>query len=127
VILAVLDEVTRSHLLAAVTAHVTKLRRDGMPVPVSVREVVETLATDGHTRPTFDDPLSDLDGDPMDVLAYSYRGAGARLGISDRSVRRLVREGHLSAVDIGGCRRIRARDLRAFVDGLHPVSEEAAA
>ena len=39
------------------------------------------------------------------------------LGLSERSVRRIIRAGDLPAIRIGGSPRIRSADLRAYLDG----------
>ena len=39
------------------------------------------------------------------------------LGLSERSVRRIIQAGDLPAIRIGGSPRIRSADLRAYMDG----------
>ena len=39
------------------------------------------------------------------------------LGLSERSVRRIIQAGDLPAIRIGGSPRIRSADLRAYLDG----------
>lgn len=120
-ILAVVDDVTRAHLAAAIAAHQAALRRNGIPVPASVRELAQALAKDGQARPAFDDNGEPGDAGPMEKLAVDYRDAGAMVGVSDRTVRRLVQRGDLPAVDLAGCRRIRVADLVAYAASLPTV------
>lgn len=70
----------------------------------------------GQGRPNVAPGGEGQDTDLM--LALSYDAAGRRLGVSGRTVRRLVAESKLPAVDIGACRRIRVADLAAYVAGL---------
>ena len=39
------------------------------------------------------------------------------LGLSERSVRRIIQAGDLPAIRVGGSPRIRSADLRAYLDG----------
>ena len=39
------------------------------------------------------------------------------LGLSERSVRRIIQAGDLPAIRVGGSPRIRTADLRAYLDG----------
>ena len=39
------------------------------------------------------------------------------LGLSERSVRRIIQAGDLPAIRVGGSPRIRSADLRAYMDG----------
>ena len=52
-----------------------------------------------------------------DVVAVTYSEAARRLSVSERTVERLIGSGALPAVAIGGCPRIRATDLTAYVEG----------
>jgi excisionase family DNA binding protein len=52
------------------------------------------------------------------ALLLDYRHAGEWLDLSDRTVRRLVHDGELPAVKIGGATRIRRVDLEAYVEKL---------
>ncbi len=46
----------------------------------------------------------------------TYREAGKLLGVTDRTVWQLVRDGHLPAVRFGRSVRIDPADLRAFIE-----------
>ena len=54
----------------------------------------------------------------MDALLLRVPEAAAQLGISRAKLYELIAAGKLPAVKVGGCRRIRAADLRDFVDHL---------
>lgn len=123
-ILIVDDHIGR-HLALAVKEHVRELRRSGLPVPAVLLDLVTVCATGGQARPTLDGPTGTGEGAAMDELTVDYRSAAGRLGVSDRSVRRLVRAGQLPAVEVGGAKRIRVADLREYVDRLQPVDPEA--
>jgi excisionase family DNA binding protein len=124
VILVVSDAVAR-HLGAALRLYVRELRRDGVPVPMALSELA-IAASSGQARPTLDGPADAGDHPGMDPFAVDFRAAGDLLGVSDRSVRRLVRAGELTAVPIGGCKRIRVADLKNYLAGLPAVDKEAA-
>ena len=57
-------------------------------------------------------------GSEMDRLLFKVPEAAAQLGISRAKLYELLASGALASVKVGGCRRIRSEDLRAFVDGL---------
>jgi excisionase family DNA binding protein len=84
-----------------------RYRRDGQHWP-PVLESLRLLASSGQGRPIFDG----------DILAMNYESAGRLLGVSERTVRRLVANGELPRVEIGGCSRVTVDDLRAYKDGL---------
>jgi excisionase family DNA binding protein len=71
------------------------------------------MASEGQAR-----PILDFDAHPGDSLAMTYDEAARRLAVSSRTVRRLVANGELPRVDIGGCSRIATADLEAFAEGL---------
>jgi excisionase family DNA binding protein len=124
-VILVVDGAVGRHLAAALSAHIRELRRDGLPIPPALAEIAAVAATGGQARPSVDD--SAVSGDPaaVDQLAFDYRAAADRLGVSDRSVRRLVADGKLDAVEVAGCKRIRAADLENYVAALPAVGERA--
>jgi len=56
----------------------------------------------------------------MDALLIKVPEAAAQLGISRAKLYELIGSGALPTVKVGGCRRVRTDDLRAYVDGLSP-------
>jgi excisionase family DNA binding protein len=126
VILAVVDETTRRHLLAAVSAHLVSLRRDGVPVPPEVPALATVLRSGGQRVPeSANVRRSHTAAAPSasEVLAVDYRTAAQRLGVSVRTLKRRVAAGELPVVEIGGCRRIRESDLEAYVASLPVVND----
>jgi excisionase family DNA binding protein len=106
------------------TAYAARCRTDGVTMPVDLQALLALLANSGQRRPFLG--LSAVDGDDaaMEALALDYRTVAGRLGVSDRTVRRLVRSRELPAVRIGGQPRVRTADLQEFVDGLDPLGED---
>lgn len=111
-----LDDVVASHIVRALVQHARWCRSNGIAVPAPLVEMLDQLASAGQRRPTVvaaaPDPHDDL------MLALTYESAARRLGVSERSVRRLVAAGKLRAIDVAGCRRIRAADLARYVENL---------
>lgn len=122
----VVDDAIGRHVAAAVRVHIRELRREGLPVPAALADLAAICASGGLARPNMDGPTGAGDHPGMDPFAVDYRSAGDLLGVSDRSVRRLVRAGELTAVPIGGCKRIRVADLQNYLAGLPAVDKEAA-
>ena len=58
-------------------------------------------------------------GELFDRL-LTLKEVGFILGLSERSVRRIVQAGDLRAIRIGGSPRVRSADLRAYLDGAPP-------
>jgi len=58
----------------------------------------------------------------METLLLKIPDVANYLGLSRAKVYELITEGALPAVKIGGCRRVRAVDLRAFVDSFDAAS-----
>ena len=117
------DGPLRSHLRLALTEYADQCRRqERKPVPPEFAVLIESLrrprAASSGQPGTGCGGLADAE--PVQPDALDYRTAADRLSVSDRTVRRLVKQGDLPAVDIGGCRRIRSSDLTAFLDGLQP-------
>lgn len=51
-------------------------------------------------------------------LLLRLRDAAEVLGISERSLRRLIERRELPTVMVGGCRRVKTSDLQRYVDTL---------
>jgi excisionase family DNA binding protein len=54
----------------------------------------------------------------MDKLLYRVTEAGECLGLSRSKVYVLIQSGELPSVKIDGARRVKAEDLRAYVESL---------
>jgi excisionase family DNA binding protein len=58
----------------------------------------------------------------MDDLLLRIPEVALRLSLSRAKVYELIAAGALTSVKIDGCRRVRATDLRAYVDSLPSAS-----
>lgn len=110
----------RDHLVRALALYGRQCRADGVQMPAELRDLLDSLhaARDGQERPMR--APADLVADTADMppLMLTYEGAAKALRVSDRTVRRLVANGQLAAVSVGGARRIRPSDLLAYAEGL---------
>jgi excisionase family DNA binding protein len=111
-LLLVVDEQVGAHLTAALTAHIRGCRRDAIPVPAELAAFLEVLAASrGPQRPVLAAERRTADAE---AVLLSYAAAGARLGISARTVRRRVAEGRLPVVRDGRRRLIRIEDVAGY-------------
>jgi excisionase family DNA binding protein len=116
------------HLALAITRYVRQLRMDGLPVPSMVEELAAFLTLYIRTRQA----ATGVDGDygmREDVsavrrLLITKAEAAERLGISVRTVERLIAAGRLPLVHVEGAARLRVADLEAYVDALVPLDTE---
>ena len=115
------------HLAVALSRHVRDLRQAGRVVPAEVDELATFLAHAVRTRPhaTPVDDGSDPGHSPgvEDRLLVTKGEAAGRLGVSVRTIERLVAAGRLPLVHVERAARFRVADLEAFV---HDLSEEQA-
>ena len=76
------------------------------------RPTVAVAAARGqhHLTPSDGPPTA-----PMPLLALSYRQAADALGVSERTVWQLVRDGQLRAARIGRCVRIAVAELQRYL------------
>ncbi len=107
-----------AHIVKAITAHESACRRNAIEVPpalVSMRELLESLARtrqDATQVVTVDEAAH---GVPMTPVLLRKREAATSLRCSVRTVERLIANGDLVAVGMGGQVRIRPSDLDAYV------------
>lgn len=94
-------------------------------MPAALTELVMAFRVrTGQDGSDFDAASDDRDGAGM-ALTLDFREAGELLGgLSESTVKRLVRDGELDAVHIGRSARIRADDLRQYVADL-PTTRES--
>lgn len=115
-----LDGPALAHLRRALTAEARRCRADGLRLPPALAELSTQLAaTDGQRRTSIDDSHDVGDARIMTALtalAVTYDEAARLLRVSERTVRRLVSSGALSAVRVGSAPRIRVEDLRQYLD-----------
>ncbi|MCC6269619.1 MAG: helix-turn-helix domain-containing protein [Chloroflexi bacterium] len=55
-------------------------------------------------------------GAPLDFRALSYGEVAERLGVSRKSVQRLVKAGEFRAIRIGGSVRVAEEELRLYLE-----------
>jgi excisionase family DNA binding protein len=117
-----------THLALAINRYVRQLRKDGLPVPSILDELATFLTLYVRTRQA----ATGVDGDygtPHDVpvvrrLLITKAEAAEQLGISVRTVERLIAAGRLPLVHVEGAARLRVADLEAYVDALVPPDTE---
>jgi excisionase family DNA binding protein len=117
-----------THLALAITRYVRQLRKDELPVPPMIDELAAFLTLYVRTRQA----VTGVDGDygtPHDVpvvrrLLITKAEAAEQLGISVRTVERLISAGRLPLVHVEGAARLRVADLEAYVDALVPLDTE---
>ena len=118
-----------THLALAITRYVRQLRKDELPVPPMIDELAAFLTLYVRTRQA----VTGVDGDygtPHDVpvmmprLLITKAEAAEQLGISVRTVERLIAAGRLPLVHVEGAARLRVADLEAYVDALVPLDTE---
>ena len=115
------------HLAFALSGHVRRLHFQGIPVPSEVEELALFFRQLARSRQ-----------EPPLVAAASERGhysrmpdqllitkgeAAERLGVSVRTVERLVATGRLPQVHVERLARFRVKDLESYVEGLLAASD----
>jgi excisionase family DNA binding protein len=114
--LLLVDDEARAHLLRALAGYRQDCRRDRVAFPAGLADLIATLAaSNGQQRPTFAPIDSDGDDRPMPLLLEPADAARA-LSLSERTLRRLVRDGELAAVKVGAATRFAPEDLEQFVE-----------
>ena len=117
------------HLTFALHGHVRRLHVQGLQVPREVEQLslfLRHLATSRQelARNRQEAPLAALDSRTRqhsrmaDRLLITKDEAAERLGVSVRTVERLVATGRLPQVHVERLARFRVKDLEAYVDGL---------
>jgi excisionase family DNA binding protein len=117
-----------THLALAITRYVRQLRKDEIPVPPMIDELAAFLTLYVRTRQA----VTGVDGDygtSQDVpvvrrLLITKAEAADQLGVSVRTVERLISAGRLPLVHVEGAARLRVADLEAYVDALVPLDTE---
>jgi excisionase family DNA binding protein len=67
----------------------------------------------GHATPPLADP-----SDSGHPLVMDYQAAANRLGVSKRTLQRLIATGALATIQVLGARKVAASDLAAYVESL---------
>jgi excisionase family DNA binding protein len=113
----------------ALAAHERRLRSEGAAVPPLFADLIDMfreLVRARHDATTLYVAVSrSHDVDVAERLLLTKSEAAERLGVSVRTVERLVAAGRLPQVLVEGARRIRVADLMAYVEGLAGSSSTA--
>jgi excisionase family DNA binding protein len=111
-----------AHLLIALARHLRYLREDSKRVPAQLEDLSVFLAS--HVRQCHDVPPVDRRKTRLDSAAvpsrllFTKREAAEQLGVSLRTIERLISAGRLPLVHVEGAARVRVSDLEAYVQGL---------
>ncbi len=103
------------HLTRAIELYARACHADGGVLPSELADLY--AAMNGPERTKLEDDADERDVASMSIL-LTYQEAADRLGVSERTLRRLAARGDLATVSIGRARRIRPADLEAFVEAL---------
>jgi excisionase family DNA binding protein len=110
------------HLAAALSAHERRLRAEGITVPSTFVDLASLLLECVRARHDatmlYGTVTNSHHIDVTERLLLTKGEVADRLGVSVRTVERLVAAGLLPLVHVEGARRIRVADLMAYVDGL---------
>lgn len=110
------------HLTMALARHVRQLHLEGVAVPREVDDLTTFLVhlARGRQAPPAVAVKDVVDHDPIvsGRMLVTKNEAARRLGVSVRTVERLVAAGQLRQVQIERLARFRVGDLEAYVNGL---------
>jgi excisionase family DNA binding protein len=107
----------RWHVTRALIEHRRWCRRSGVRMPEALESILDALAAgNGPQRPVSGDRADLVEPDPVSPLLLDDPAVALRLGISERSVRRLRSRGALPSVMVGRRRLMRLSDIENFVE-----------
>ncbi len=129
-ILLDVDRNLAGHVAVALAKHRQALRREQVAAPEGLDDLLDAMTSRARSGQgaTALDPAADLSQyQPVTApLLLTKTEAAETLGVSPRSVDRLIADGRLTAVKTGAASvRIRRSDLESFVASLDPVSQSA--
>lgn len=87
------------HLAAAVLGHCQRLRRDGLAVPADLAQLRDDLH--GAARRRQEATPFEPAVQPVERVTVSAHEAAQRLGLSGRTVDRMIADGRLEVVRVG--------------------------
>jgi len=120
-LLVTLTAEVAGHLCLAVQQHRQWARRAGLALPDELDQLERALATRAR-RGQEGTPLEDLwsvrHAQTMSPQLLDYPAAGQVLGVSQRTVKRLVAAGDLPVVRVLGSARIRVEDIDGYIARL---------
>jgi excisionase family DNA binding protein len=111
-----------AHLVIALSRYRRQLRVEGARVPAQIEDLISFLADRAKAR--HDVLMLDPWRAASDPPAMSRRllitksDAAEQLGVSLRTIERLIAAGRLPLVHVEGAARVRVADLEAYVQGL---------
>ena len=112
------------HVTAALSAHLRQRRSEGRTVPPAFAELttllVECVRTRQEATGLYAAPFAANDAPVAPRLLLTKGETAARLGVSVRTVERLVAAGRLPLLRVEGSCRLRVDDVVAYVDALTP-------
>jgi excisionase family DNA binding protein len=106
------DAELRAHLSRALAHYIEDRRRNALAVPRTLTQLFVSLADPSRQQPTA------WPGEPAisDAMCVKYDVAARLLGVSRRSIERLVARGELVPLKVGRARRIPVFQLRQRID-----------
>jgi excisionase family DNA binding protein len=111
-----------AHVVIALSRYLRHLRLKGRCVPAQLEEFTAFLATHVTPRqvmPSLDGSSAGSDSSAVSRrLLITKREAAEQLGVSLRTIERLISAGRLPLVHVEGAARVRVADLEAYVQGL---------
>ena len=119
---------TGAHLARALDAHRLWCRANGHSMPADLVQLVALLsmmASNGQSR-TTSSAVDDLADTAPVVIAYTFAEAGTLLGVSERTVRRLVAAGELRSISVASAPRIHREDLEYYAQRLRSEKDGTA-
>lgn len=113
-----------AHVVAALSRYRRQLRANGERVPTQIEDLIAFLADRVKARHDvlMLDPWRGA-ADPSAMprrLLITKSDAAEQLGVSLRTIERLISAGRLPMVHVEGAARVRVTDLEAYVQGLEP-------
>ena len=116
-----------AHLVVALSRYRRQLRAEGGRVPAQIEDLINFLADRVKARHDvlMLDPwrtASDPAAMPRRLL-ITKSDAAEQLGVSLRTIERLIAAGRLPLVHVEGAARVRVADLEAYVQGLEADSD----
>jgi excisionase family DNA binding protein len=116
-----------AHLVVALSRYRRQLRVEGGRVPAQIEDLIDFLAD--RVKARHDVLMLDpwrAASDPAAVprrLLITKSDAAEQLGVSLRTIERLIAAGRLPLVHVEGAARVRVSDLEAYVKGLDADSD----
>lgn len=110
------------HLTIALCHHVRQRHREGLPVPPEIEELTALLVFVARTRQAPPVPAAGPEASHAvhvpERLLVTKNEAAERLGVSVRTIERLVAARRLPQVHVERLARFRVSDLEAFAESL---------